>query len=320
MNASGLVRCLFILSLHATLAASCGGEIYGPGDAGTGGGGIDSSAGGGIDSSCGADRNGPIHTSGSYDGTSGQPCTSEADCDPPGGPGENRCTIDNVAPVGLYPTPVCLDGAPCQPGTDGNPHFCDGPDDPSSPGVCVPDGAGGGNCMPQCQFSPDGMAPVGCLCNDVCAFYMVTADPSGASLGIGYCVGGCQTDADCSTAGLTAPFCQTDMGVCVSASFTPEPPGTSCNVNSLQSSPPCNCIVDESTGLGYCAPFCVVGGAACPCGTTCDSSLPAGKGWTVPNPGMAGVCLATCQPDGGSCPPNSTCRSPDLAGLYCFPQ
>ena len=41
-----------------------------------------------------------------YDGTVGQVCTSDADCQPPGGPGINVCSSSLQEGV-LFPTPVC---------------------------------------------------------------------------------------------------------------------------------------------------------------------------------------------------------------------
>jgi hypothetical protein len=46
----------------------------------------------------------------------------------------------------------------CNPGTDNLPHFCDGPDDPSSPGYCLPNGTSG-VCVPKCLAPADGSPP-----------------------------------------------------------------------------------------------------------------------------------------------------------------
>ena len=155
---------------------------------------------------------------GSYDGTTGKACASDTDCHPPGGPGVNKCTSGGIfGSAGgndLYPTAVCLDIQNCDPGTDGNLHFCDGPDAPTSPGVCLSTGSPGkGICLPQCSFKPDGSAVTGCQGKDSCFVAGFEADPNNANaaIGIGYCFGGCTADADCAT----GQKCQTDSGLCL---------------------------------------------------------------------------------------------------------
>ena len=277
----------------------------------------------------------------SYDGTTGKACTTDADCHPAGGPGVNICSNDDtIFQAGaLFPSPVCFMPSKCDPGTDGGIHFCDGPDDPSSPGVCLPTTTpaqtGMGICLPQCNFKPDGSAVTGCVGKDQCDIYGIGSDSSGNPLGIGYCYNGCDTDADCTAASSKgAQHCQADEGICVAAVTVDLPQGTGCNSNATPA-PACNCIANTSTGLGYCGQYCKVGGTECTAGWICDVQLPTEltnaqdaevPGWTSNNPGMAGFCAPSCmgdaghtQLDSGTCPSDSTCQTGDVGGPDCLP-
>ena len=147
-------------------SGSSGGS--GSGSSGSGSSGSGSSGSGSSGSGSGSSSGGgPTNP---YDGTTGKACATDADCHSANGPGTNRCTNDGVFAEGpVYPTPICLTAATCNPGTDGNLHYCDGPDDPSSPGVCLSTGtAGDGLCLPQCTFAPGGGFPAGCVGKDIC--------------------------------------------------------------------------------------------------------------------------------------------------------
>jgi hypothetical protein len=274
---------------------------------------------------------GPIDAGGLYDGTTGKPCTADTDCHSPTGPGINKCTSDGLFGLdgasAIYPTAVCLDLANCDPGDGTTVVFCDGdPTNPSSPGVCLSTGtAGHGICLPQCNFKSDGSPATGCRGKDACyttGFY--AQDPSGAPVGIGYCIGGCDVDADCAP----GQHCQSDEGYCVRTLATDQAVGTGCNNNPPAPPPACDCIT-ASAGLGYCAQFCVVGRAECPTGTVCEASLPTSvptgadasiEGWTVQNPGMGGWCAPTCTGVGAACSyPNALCRSGTVVGPDCQP-
>lgn len=338
----------------STSSSGIAGSSSGSGSSSTSSSGIVGSSGSGSGSSSGLDGSSsgsgsssgvfPDDAGGQYDGTTGKACSTDADCHSPGGPGVNVCTNDGTIfqSGALFPTPFCFLPAKCDPGTDGGIHFCDGPDDPSSPGVCLPTTTpaetGMGICLPQCNFKPDGSAATGCIGKDTCSIYGIGADSSGNPLGIGYCYGGCTSDADCSAAASTTPqHCQVDEGICLTAVTSDLPAGTGCNSASTPA-PACNCITNTNTDLGYCASFCATAGSAtvasCPSGWVCDASLPTTitnaadasvAGWTSANPGMAGYCAPSCSiatgktTSGGACPANSTCQAGDVGGPDCLP-
>jgi len=288
-----------------------------------------------------------------YDQTTGQACTSDADCHTAGSPGVNLCSNDvvykgSLGDAALYPTPICVSPGACDPLANGANRiaYCDGdPTDPASPGICypttIPPMTGKGTCFPQCQYQPDGTAAIGCQGKDVCKAYGTGTDSNGNPVGIGVCYGGCVTDADCSTAGANASSaadrvqkCDVLHGICTS---TVTPPtlaiGAGCDVSSTTA---CNCITSPDGGTsGYCSTFCREGAAACPGGWICDFSLPTTltsaadatlAGWTQDNPGMGGFCAPACNidsgladPDGGSCPASSTCQASHVGGPDCLP-
>lgn len=296
-------------------------------------------------------------------GTTGQACASNVACQGDGGDAgsDNVCstsitpTVDGV-PAQLWPTPVCLVEPPTSGAGNCNPapaatdpdglkvHYCDGPDDPSSPGVCVafaPSNpvTGLGTCYPQCTFSTDGSPAVGCIGHDTCVFlgYRLVvgagSDAGTSILGVGYCQGSCQRNADCSTLGAVAPeldasadagdagpdadaavsddggdagsgafACQQDLGYCTTQRVVrTKALGAACTAADSASGA-CNCFVGAS-GNGYCTTRCVVGGVACPSGWVCDTGEPAVAsifGSTmptapvVPTQGMAGTCAPAC--------------------------
>jgi len=295
-----------------------------------------SSSGGGDDS---GDSSG-----GSFDGTTGKACTTDADCHTATGPGINKCSNDVLFTGGaLFPTPICFMPAACDPGIDNNIHFCDGPDDPSSPGVCLPQTnppqTGKGICLAQCNFKPDGSAATGCQGKDECNIYGIGSDTAGNPLGIGYCYNGCDTDADCTSAGA-GQHCQADQGICLTTVVTTDLPiGTGCNATSTAMPACAFCFSNTSTNLGFCSSYCKIGGTECPSGWYCDAQLDSTlltttdasvAGWTSANPGLAGSCIPTCmagghtQLEGGACPTNSSCQTTDqsgtiLGGPLCVP-
>jgi hypothetical protein len=278
------------------------------------------------------------------DGTSGKACTTDLDCGP-GGAGHNFCTGDaDFGPMGttagmgatLFPTATCFNPNPCNSGSDGNPHFCDGPDDPSSPGYCFPvdpTNPANGECFPKCTFKTDGSAQIGCPGKDACnnSFFIDTVTDPAAPTGIGYCYGGCETSADCQT----GQQCQTDQGLCLAPGMiTVDPaPGTGCNQNATNVCP--TCLAPSTTGIGFCSQFCKVGGTVpCAAGSICDAQLPTTligandaevPGWTAANPGMAGFCSPKCEVDGGaqteggSCYTNTQCVAQNVGGPDCLP-
>jgi hypothetical protein len=248
--------------------------------------------------------------------------------------------------VQLWPTPVCV--VPPPPGDAGSPpagncdpaplltdpnglevHYCDGPDLPSSPGVCVPfdpsnPQTGLGVCYPRCTFSTTGAAASGCIGADTCAFLRFNpvplpdagAAPDGAAAtavtGVGFCQGTCQHDSDCADLddGGAGFVCQTDLGYCTTMPVVrTKPLGAPCTEADSDAGA-CNCFAGGD-GNGYCSTRCVVGGVPCPMGWVCDPGEPAvvtvlGLATTfpvlAPTQGMVGMCAPPCSPilDGGA--------------------
>lgn len=271
-----------------------------------------------------------------YDNTVGNPCTSDLDCQPAGGPGVNKCSNDTFALGAIFPSPVCITPT-CDPGTDGNAHFCDGPDSlsPSTRGVCL-DFGGNPECLPLCLFLNDGSPAQGCLTNDAClqdsAFYTATLPDGGTAIvGVGYCFGGCTKDADCPTGN----FCQVDEGACLTKVVAPTKTiGTACTAadnGSSTTAAPCNCFLNSQTMSGTCSQFCTTGSTAdpCPAGYVCEALVPtelvnpsdAGvPGFLTQNAGLGGSCVATCTDEGGTCAGSMfSCSHDTPAGPDCLP-
>jgi hypothetical protein len=276
-----------------------------------------------LDGSVAGDDSGVI----GFDGTTGQACTTDADCAGATGPGINKCSIDydsqfqiaNVF-VDLWATPVCImppDTSVCDPDPqsagDGYPHFCDGPDDPSSPGICIPDDANDphtGFCYPQCTFAIDGSKPVGCAGTDACnpSTFLRSATTQ-AVTGFGFCAGGCQVDTDCAPLG--AGFvCQADIGYCTKNKVQrSKAVGTTCQETVAvddYASGACYCDADPTTGQGFCSTACIVGGVPCANGWVCDAGYQSPLTFvsqdgtmvdvpiTAQNVGVPGVCRPAC--------------------------
>jgi hypothetical protein len=304
-----------------------------------------------------------------YDMTTGKPCSSDADCKGASGPGTNVCSSDYVfgpihgVKVNLWPTPICLPKLPttqgggnCDPAPSYDPqgqgvHFCDGPDDPSSPGICLPNttptASGKGLCLPKCTFPTDGSPATGCPGKDTCAPYtfVLLADDAGAPkpppVGFGFCQGTCQQDSDCNAAppnGLgTGYTCQLDEGFCTKMPVARVADaggaiGDSCSNPTSGESTACNCVSNNTTNAGYCTQACVVGSTTnpCPSGYTCDNGFggrldfgDAGGtfAYTKQTQGSAGTCFQSCtMVDAATgCPPNATCQNVTLAGPDCIP-
>jgi hypothetical protein len=257
-----------------------------------------------------------------FDGTTGKACTTDSDCVPAGDPNINVCSNDFVAMVAgvtwqPLPTPVCTlnptsDNCDPAPSSDPQgllPHFCDGPDEPTSPGLCVADNpvapvSGMGTCQPKCTFTLDGSATTGCLAPDTCVLANFAEVQSGATssvMGYGYCQGTCQDSADCPAQQGVPAACQTDVGLCTTQ---PVPRtlaiGDACSASDFANGA-CNCNYDPTSQAGYCTTVCVVGGTACPAGWVCDTGEPSvlnlGAGnipITTQPRGLAGVCAPAC--------------------------
>jgi hypothetical protein len=208
---------------------------------------------------------------------------------------------------------------------------------------------GGGTCYPKCTFAPDATKPVGCVGKDACAAAFVVSDNMVGSY-LGFCVAGCQSNADCAALGPTA-VCQIDLGQCATKLVTRSKAlGAPCtNADSMNGA--CNCNSNPSTaqGYGYCSSSCVVGGAPCPNGWICDNGqstmVTLGAVVVTPTletPGTLGLCSPPCgNSDAGTpgaeagspsdasagavdsgpvaCPINSTCQSVTPVGPDCTP-
>jgi hypothetical protein len=275
---------------------------------------------GGDDSGTSGDAGGDGATS-SYDGTSGKRCQSNADCKGPSGPGVNVCSTSLNIPA--FPTPVCVSPVVCNPGTDGQVHYCDGPDDPSSPGVCYavdrPPEANRGVCFPQCLIPTDGSSVPASACQgkNTCNYYGTRVDPaSHGTVAVGFCYGGCTADADCPA----NTKCQMNTEECRTTVTPPtKAVGAACTTTDAASDV-CACDYGPS-GNGYCIQACIVGSttAGCPAGYVCDTGVPASVSGAQADPGLGGNCLATCSVDGGACPGGAVCTM-GAAGIDCVPQ
>ncbi|MGA7120698.1 MAG: hypothetical protein WBY94_11400, partial [Polyangiaceae bacterium] len=272
-----------------------------------------------------------------FDGTSGKPCSSNADC---GTTGINVCSntysgklasLNGVTSPQFWPTPLCMVPLPtmagtgnCDPGGPGSLQFCDSADprDPASPGICLPlttppqAGADNGFCLPHCSFAMDGSAVSGCPGKDTCVPLTLWLDPiSKVVSGQGYCQGTCQADIDCSALGA-GWVCQTDEGVCTRAKrVRTKAIGTACTNSGNGATPiassdtetgACNCPYSgTTTSAFYCTSACVVGGVPCPSGYVCDALVPA-----------APLTFAGTAGDGRDVVlPGPTTQNPGLAGI-----
>jgi hypothetical protein len=262
------------------------------------------------------------------DELTGKPCTTDADCHSPGGPGTDACSNDpaflqTVTGISVqnWPTPICLkplppagqgncDPAPLASDPNGeNVHFCDGPDVSTSPGICVPldlmnPQTNQGICYPKCTFGTDSTPAVGCVGHDACVFAAYEDElVDGVPQGFGYCQGSCQEDSDCAALDTDAStsLCQKDLGFCTTQlRANSSAIGDPCNAAT-----PCACLLSGSdpASTGYCSTACVIGGLACPAGWVCDTgqwSTIAFQGTSTTYPvaapaqGLVGTCALAC--------------------------
>lgn len=204
--------------------------------------------------------------------TTGNACTSTAECDPLG-LGTAACSNDYDWPgFGTQLSPVCL-GQECAPLTTGTAmQSCDG-----DRGLCV----FAGLCMPVCRFDASGDPPKGCLGRTACH----AREWTGVA-GAGFCMGGCESEADCP-AGIR---CHPDWAICENVAASTKPLGESCT-----GSGGCLCLTAPGATAGQCTRVCRVGGVACPSGFACDPLLtnPIAK---LPS-GLAGLCQKVCASD-----------------------
>jgi hypothetical protein len=294
-----------------------------------------------------------------YDGTTGKSCKSDTDCVSPTGPGTNVCSSDydgklmtsSNLTVSAFSTPVCMIPLPpvgartgnCDPTgpggvDDGLPHFCDGPDVPTSPGLCfpltLPVEAGQGRCFPLCSFTIGGGKATGCIGSNACVpTNFLRNRMTNVVTAYGICASACEKNSDCA-GGMT---CMTDIGLCRPTAVTrTKPLGAACSIDpaspdSINNT--CMCDGDLITAAGFCSSQCVVGGNPCPNGWLCDTGIPnpivftsttGGASMTVPvtmqNDGVVGVCRPPCSPagagapEGGALPPPIADAATDASG------
>lgn len=238
-----------------------------------------------------------------FDGTTGMPCASNADCKGtmPGAPGTNVCTTmyNGAFQIGgtrvqIWPSPICLlplanGTGNCDPGDGTALQFCDSanPNDVMSPGICLPrafppvPGPGNGDCYPACRFGLDGSPATGCAGKNACVNFTFLLDIQASTVtGFGFCEGGCQSDADCSGLG-TGWGCQQDLSFCTQNKKTrTKTIGTACTngagAGTDATTGACFCPFSGATTSAsfYCTEHCVVGGNPCPAGYVCEAFEP----------------------------------------------
>ena len=245
------------------------------------------------------------------EGTIGLRCDADATCDR-NHSGDAFCPNDGWLSYGtLFPTPVCL-GRICTPADDNSvAAACD-----EGHGICPGYGTFGGICLPRCTFDGSGAPPVGCAPNDPCSPYAWSTDATGAASGVGACIPGCLSDADCTG----GDHCQTDQGSCV-RDLIPRTfaVGDPCFSAANPPEVECDCLFAPGGGDGYCSSFCLVGDprTTCPSGFVCSAALP-GATFAKEPTGAAGNCLATCTGDADCLALNAICElTPE--GELCVP-
>jgi hypothetical protein len=259
--------------------------------------------------STGDDGGTPAPTAGA-DNTVGTACTADSTCDVTGQK-ITMCSSDAFTAGTLMPSPVCI-GVTCDPGDGTQIMGCD-----NDHGVCLKT-AKGGLCLPACSFANDGKAPQGCNGKDACNVMGFGQDQTGAIGGIGFCLGGCAADADC-TAGNK---CDTISGLCLKTVTAPtKKTGDACVAQDTG----CNCYAGNTTQKGYCTQFCRVGGTTCGTGFVCSAQLPKTSGdggalFSQQPTDIAGSCLKTCTTDADCTALSAKCDLTDVGGGVCVPQ
>jgi hypothetical protein len=238
--------------------------------------------------------------------TVGKGCTTNDDCAPMRS-GTNFCSNDGSFAYGtLYPTPVCL-GRSCDRVPGAAITRCD-----DGHGICVENTTLASVCLPACTFDGSGAPPRGCVGLDACIALGVEG-----GVGVGYCLGGCTRDEDCTLGDI----CQRDLGFCLRSPFARTMDfGVACTAGTNPPEVECNCLFPAPvSGLGYCTQFCRVGDArtACPTGHRCSAQVPATLG--AEPAGMGGNCLRECATDSDCLAINAYCDHPLAGGAVCGP-
>jgi hypothetical protein len=179
-----------------------------------------------------------------------------------------------------------------------------------------------GTCLPLCGFRADGSAPSGCVGKDVCNAlgYDGTQTPP---VGVGFCLGGCTQDTDC----VAGEKCDLTTADCVKT-VTPPTRAIGAACTSTDNPPACNCLYDQTSGMGFCTDACTVGGTQCPAGWFCEAQEPTTltgandasvAGFTTQNAGLGGSCVPSCTVGVTTCPTNSTCKATFAGPPGCVP-
>ena len=239
--------------------------------------------------------------------TVGHACADDDDCSP-AKTGTNFCSNDGSFAYGtLYPTPVCL-GRSCDMTKGAAITRCD-----ADHGICVENSTLALVCLPACTFDGSGASPKGCIGRDAC-FALGIED----GVGVGYCLGGCTRDEDCTLGDI----CQRDLGFCVKTPFARTVDvGVACTAGTNPPEVECNCLFPAPlSGLGYCTQFCRIGDSSttCPAGHRCSAQMPSSLGAIEPA-GMGGNCLRTCATDAECAPINAYCDLTLAGGAVCVP-
>jgi hypothetical protein len=171
---------------------------------------------------------------------------------------------------------------------------------------------------------------MGCVGKDACNLAGYGVAQTGMAVAVGFCVGGCVADADCAG----GEKCDTLNGLCVKSVTPPTKNlGDGCTMAEANATPPpCNCIYNNQSGLGFCTKYCGVPAAGapnpCPTGWFCETQEPltltgsndaSVSGFPTENVGLAGFCVPSCQVGSSVCPPNTTCQANYAGGPGCIP-
>lgn len=229
------------------------------------------------------------------EGLAGTPCSTTSDCDP-AATGGRSCSKEMFLNGPVNPTAVCITTRCDASITVGEYVACD-----KGAGICLRTSPTGGLCMGACFFGSTTAAPIGCAGKNACNAY-AWSNTDGKVVGYGFCFAGCAADEDCPS----GSFCQFETSQCVKSPVAYSlPQGAACTASDTTMGR-CDCLHSISTGAGYCANHCRVGGPACSPGLVCDPMLPATLFSTLPS-GLGGRCLKACTSD-LECTGGARCR------------
>jgi len=245
--------------------------------------------------------------------TVGKLCSSKTDCNLGGS--ASTCSKGGFQIGDIFGSPVCIQ-ATCTQGTGGTIQdlLCD-----DKAGLCfVPGGSGkSGICFPFCTFTSTAVSNA-CAGGNKCHYaYAGTDVTTMKPAALGYCIGACSVDADCT--GTPGEKCQAEDGFCVNPDKlrTYTAAGSACTRSADGFTSTCNCAyvgnhadggVSASADKGFCTHACITGSAGdavCDTASTgwkCTASLPAldEKGIALFDgqpADIAGTCAQPCGVD-----------------------